>query len=655
MSEENRDLSDPLTEMQRRLELTYASVNEGIWDWDLRNDGLIWSDRFIEIVGLSRDQFTPQISTFAERIHPEDLPRVEQALDDHLKRGEPYDAQYRLRHEDGHYLHVRSRGQAFWDQNCNPVRMVGSVQDISDQVATKAALDESETRFRQLSANIPGAIFRYVIFPDGTDEIEYMSPGCLDIWEVDSATIEGDPTALWEVVLEEDFPAMRESVMRSAETLEPWSHKWRIQTKSGKRKWLHGRGLPSRLPDGSVLWNSLILDITDQVKTERELQENRELFHRAQKMESLGQLTGGMAHDFNNLLGIILGNLELLNEIGNLGESDEYVQDALNAVYRGSELTRSLLAFARRATLEPESTKLATVASELQQLLRHTLPGHIDLEMKLQSDLPDLVIDRGALESSLLNLILNARDAIEGEGRIEISFAKTTSEEPTGPSEHVQIKVTDNGTGMDPAVASKVIEPFFTTKEGGKGTGLGLSMVEGFVKQSGGAMRIDSELGEGTSMTLNFPVLKPEQAIAPRQPEPSDENLPNAQGVILVVEDEPDLRKILCNRLTAEGYTVFGAGDGSDAMAVAEELGDRLNLLLTDFILPGETQGPDLAATLRQQQENLAIVYLSGFVDISDAEDEDEYLRADARLLKPVGKIDLLRTVRRALTERAST
>ena len=168
-------------------------------------------------------------------------------------------------------------------------------------------------------------------------------------------------------------------------------------------------------------------------------------------------------------------------------------------------------------------------------------------------------------------------------------------------------------------------------------------------------MRIDSELGEGTSMTLNFPVLKPEQAIAPRQPEPSDENLPNAQGVILVVEDEPDLRKILCNRLTAEGYTVFGAGDGSDAMAVAEELGDRLNLLLTDFILPGETQGPDLAATLRQQQENLAIVYLSGFVDISDAEDEDEYLRADARLLKPVGKIDLLRTVRRALTERAST
>ena len=318
-------------------------------------------------------------------------------------------------------------------------------------------------------------------------------------------------------------------------------------------------------------------------------------------------------------------------------------------------LTRSLLAFARRATLEPESTKLATVASELQQLLRHTLPGHIDLEMKLQSDLPDLVIDRGALESSLLNLILNARDAIEGEGRIEISFAKTTSEEPTGPSEHVQIKVTDNGTGMDPAVASKVIEPFFTTKEGGKGTGLGLSMVEGFVKQSGGAMRIDSELGEGTSMTLNFPVLKPEQAIAPRQPEPSDENLPNAQGVILVVEDEPDLRKILCNRLTAEGYTVFGAGDGSDAMAVAEELGDRLNLLLTDFILPGETQGPDLAATLRQQQENLAIVYLSGFVDISDAEDEDEYLRADARLLKPVGKIDLLRTVRRALTERAST
>lgn len=657
--EDPRSESEVVAELERRLKLTYEAVSEGIWDWDLRNDDLVWSDRFIDLVGLDRKTFTPRYSTFSERLHPDDRERIEQALQDHIRDGKPYDVEYRLRHESGDYLHIHALGQAFWDDAGNPLRMVGSVEDITDKVRTRHALNESETRFQQLAANIPGAIFRYIIHPDGSDEIEYMSPGCLDIWEVDADTIQGDPTTLWEVVMEEDFPAMRESVVRAAETLAPWAHKWRIVTRSGRQKWLHGRGLPSRREDGSILFNSLILDITEQTTIERELAESREMFHRAQRMDSLGQLTGGMAHDFNNLLGIILGNLELLRDVTDLGDQDEYVNDALNAVYRGSELTRSLLAFARRATLEPEPVQFADVIRDLEQMLRHTLPENIRFETRMEPDLPSLIIDRGALESTLLNLIINARDAIETDGTITLSFSSHRADDrfpefANTPS--IRIQVQDTGSGIDPEILSRVVEPFFTTKASGKGTGLGMSMVEGFVKQSGGALHIDSEPGVGTTINLLFPLsdTDDERLATRKQAAGVDEGAFIQQGTILVVEDEEDLRKVLCNRLEAEGYSVYQAANGNDALGVVKQLTQPLDLLLTDFIMPGSMQGPDVAAALRDGQPDIAVVYLSGYVDISSDEGRDEYLRADARLFKPIGKIDLLRTVRQVLIQRTA-
>ena len=649
--------SQMIAELEKRLQLTYDAVKEGIWDWDLRSDALEWSDRSLALMGINKSDFTHQVNFFFERLHPDDRTTVEEALKDHLENNACYDINCRIRHEAGHYILVRALGQTVRNADGKPLRMVGSLEDISEQVATKVALDESETRFKQLAENIPGAIFRYLIHPDGSDEVEYMSPGCLDIWEVDAAAIQGDPTLLWEAVLEEDFPAMRESVMHSAQTLTPWSHKWRIATKTGTQKWLHGRGQPSKLDDGSILWNSLILDISDQVQTEQALAESREIVFRAQKTESLGQLTGGMAHDFNNILGIILGNIELLNDLAPLGEYQSYVQDALKAVQRGSELTRSLLAFARRATLEPAPVQAEGVVKDLQQMLRHTLPEYIEFTTRIEPGLPEVLLDRGAFESALLNLVINSRDAISNSGRISVSFSSCAMVENNKlglkPGNYVQVDVEDNGSGMDASVLQRITEPFFTTKEVHKGTGLGLSIVDGFVKQSGGSMQIQSQSGQGTLITLLFPEASGDSATYSTNSEYVSEATYIQQGTILVVEDEEALRKILCNRLTAEGYTVLGAANGDEALIRYEEFAGPLDLLLTDFILPGQLQGPEIAIALKQRQPELSVVFLSGYVDLSETSSEDEYLRADARLFKPVGKIDLLKTVRAVLTSRA--
>jgi len=645
-----------VVELEERLKLTYDAVNEGVWDWDIRNDGLVWSDRFLDLVGVDRADFIPKVDTFFDRLHPDDKEAVRAALTDHVENGAPYDIRYLIRHEAGHYIPVRALGQTLRSDDGTPLRMVGSVQDISDQVATKQALDESEIRFKQLADNIPGAIFRYLICPDGSDEIEYMSPGCLEIWEVDAETIQGDPTLLWEAVVEEDFPAMRESVMLSAETLTPWSHKWRIETRSGIKKWLHGRGQPSRLDDGSILFNSLILDITEQTQNERDLADSREMVLRAQKMDSLGQLTGGMAHDFNNLLGIILGNIELLNDLAPIGEFQRYVNNALKAVQRGSELTRSLLAFARRATLEPAPVDVEDVVADLRQMLSHTLPENIEFTTNIEPGLPRIFLDRGAFESTLLNLVINSRDAISEQGRITLTFSSSQIAAQSKPGlpagNYVEVCVEDNGSGIDDELLQRITEPFFTTKEVGKGTGLGLSIVDGFVRQSGGLMQIHSTPGQGTRITLLFPEAETEPGVKKMDGEQSSDTTYVRQGTILVVEDEEDLRTVLCNRLTAEGYTVIEAANGAEALAQYEQLAESLDLLLTDFILPGELQGPDIAVKLKEQQPGLPVVYVSGYVDVSDPHNEDEYLRADARLYKPVGKIDLLKTIRQVLTRR---
>jgi len=647
-------------ELQQRLDVIFSSNLQGLWDWDLRNDDLVWSDRMLEMVGLDRKRFRPKASTFFDRLHPKDRYRIEAAIQTHLDTDEPYDVDCLLRHQDGHFIHVRTVGQSLRDADGNPVRLIGAVEDLSEQLATREALTETEERFRQLAKNVPGAIFRYMILANGNDAIEYMSPGCLDIWELDASTIEGDPSALWAMVKEEDLPAMQQSVMTSAETMLPWDSQWRITTPSGKKKWLHGRGTPTRLEDGSTMWNSLILDISSLKAAEAALQESRELFYRAQKTESLGQLTGGLAHDFNNLLAVILGNLELLGNTPALGPKQAFVDDALRAAKRGRELTHGLLAFARRASLAPEPVDIASAVEDLNALLKRTLPATVQFVSTIDRNLPPLLVDRAALESALLNLVLNSRDAIDNSGGISLSVALTTlpADNPHNldSGDYVSMCVKDNGPGMPEEMLDRVLEPFFTTKEEGKGSGLGLSIVEGFVRQSGGAISIESAPNIGTSVTLLFPVQQTHEEIPHPSSEPPmatrEANL--RDKTILIVEDEDDVRRMLSNHLQADGFTVLEAPNGSDGKTLFDANLARIDLVMTDFVMPGAVQGSDLAGYVRKSAPHTPVVLVSGYINMDEPSDQPDDAIADARLDKPVGREELLSTVRRLISEAES-
>jgi len=538
-----------------------------------------------------------------------------------------------------------------------PIAWIAYSRDVTPIVERENRLQDAERRFRDLATNIPGAIFRYVIKADGHDEIEYMSPGCLQIWELDSDAIQGDPTQLWGMIDEADLPNMQASVAESAKSLSPWTHRWRITTPSGKRKWLQGRGRCTAMDNGDILFNSLILDISEQVSTQDKLTASQEQLHQAQKLEAMGQLTGGVAHDFNNLLAVVLGNLELLAEAPDSKMRDAFIEDSLHAARRGRDLTRSLLSFARQATLEPEPLELNDVVRDMDRLVRRVISETINLEVSLLGGLWPASVDRASLDSAILNLVINARDAMEGAGRLTIETANvrlderyiTERKEEAKPGRYVMLAVTDTGEGIPPDKIAQVVEPFFTTKAVGAGSGLGLSMVQGFVKQSGGVLRIYSEVGVGTTVKLFFPACDtrpehiPELERDPQAVDPKGARL-------LVAEDQPDVRRVIATRLKRTGYQVTTAANGDEALALFNRHGP-FDLLLTDVVMPGSMQGGTLARTLRETDPDLPVVFMSGYP--GEAAAHGNGLPADApKLMKPVDADTLVRTIEDTLGKR---
>jgi PAS domain S-box-containing protein len=401
-----------------------------------------------------------------------------------------------------------------------------------------------------------------------------------------------------------------------------------------------GREVEARRKDGSIfpmelavgevkqqdgrLFTGFIRDLTARAKLENELRQS-------QKMEAIGQLTGGVAHDFNNLLTVIIGNLEMLEKRVSDGEGREILKEAQEAAGFGAQLANRLLAFGRRQPLHPEEIDLNALVNGIVDLLRRTLGRTIVIDTKLSPATPIIMADEGQFENMLLNLAINARDAMPDGGRLTVRTEIVEIDPGHDVSadlklgHYASLAVTDSGSGMTAEVRQRAFEPFFTTKEVGKGSGLGLSMVYGFVKQSGGTVRLYSELGLGTTVRIYLPV-HAEQPMAdvPANPDVSLER--NATETILVVEDDPRVRRVSVRRLSDLGYKVLEAESAAQAL---EMLGDTpVDLVFTDVVMPGGMSGLELAEEVRRRWPQMPILLTSGFADPGAAQDTVSRTRA---------------------------
>ena len=416
----------------------------------------------------------------------------------------------------------------------------------------------------------------------------------------------------------------------------------------GRRK--DGSVFPMELAVGEVvtgserLFTGFIRDLTARQRMEQELRQ-------MQKMEAIGQLTGGIAHDFNNLLTVIIGNLEMLeSRIGTEGRPAAWLKEATETAQLGAQLTERLLAFGRRQPLRPVVTDLAELVSESTHILRRTLGEGIEIRTLIGKDLYRPLVDPGQLQSALLNLAINARDAMPGGGRLAIDVANAEVDMDYAlalgdvrPGHYAVIAVTDDGVGMTPEVRERAFEPFFTTKSAGAGTGLGLSMVYGFAKQSAGHAQIYSEPGQGTTVRLYLPRAQEGEAVVARQTEVTAASFPARGERILVVEDDLRVRRVTVERLRDLGYAVLEATNGPDALARLAEPGD-IHLLFTDMVMPGGMNGSDLAEEAARRRPSLKVLLTSGYA-------EPEVIRkgsivAANWLKKPYTALDLARKLR---------
>jgi PAS domain S-box-containing protein len=490
-----------------------------------------------------------------------------------------------------------------------PMGIGGIDIDITPLVRREAALRESEARFLEMADTVPALIWTC----DADGACTFVNKRWV---EFTGRTVAQE---LGKGFAESIHPDDRaHSIGREPEvfaTRNPGTVEYRLRRSDGEYRWFLDSWVPRQATDGTHIgFIGTLVDVTDR----RQLEET---LSRAQRLESLGRLTGGVAHDFNNLLTVIMGNCEMLAEMLEPNSPlQPLVQRATMASSRASELTRRLLAFSRHQTLEPHATEVAPLIEQTGDLLQRTLGEQIDIETKVVSRLWPAVVDSAELEHALLNLAINASDAMPRGGTLTVTAGNVTLDDlaiaagqlQCKPGDYVVLSVVDAGTGMTPEVLRRAVEPFFTTKEVGKGSGLGLSMVYGFCKQSGGDLRIDSMVGRGTTITLFLPRAEGIAAGEPAGPGADLRALPGGAETILVVEDNAEVRAYVMGCLSALGYEVLAAADGPTALSMLETH-PAIDLLFADVVMPGGMSGWELAEASRARCPGLKVLITTGY------------------------------------------
>jgi PAS domain S-box-containing protein len=624
-----------------RLRFVARATNDVIWDWDIRTNALTWNDSVEHVFGHKQTKIFPEIQWWYDHIHPEDRERVVSGVHGVLEHGgTSWSDQYRYRRADGTYANVMDRGHIARDNVGAAIRMIGAMTDVTERSRSEAAI-----RFQ---AQLLNAVQQAVVATDPEGLVIFWNAFAEKLygWAAEEAV----GRSIQELT---PSPFLRDhggEIGQRGEAGESWTGEYLVQGKSGKAFPALLTTAPVRDERGTVVgYVRVSIDLTER----RNLEEQ---FRQSQKMDAVGRLAGGIAHDFNNLLTVIRLNTEIIME--GFDPSDprsEDVKQIRSAAERASSLTKQLLAFSRKQILQPRVLDMNSVVATVEPMLRRLIGEDVTIASTCAAR-GYVVADPGQLEQILVNLVVNARDAMPQGGTIsietrnvELDETYTSEHAPVMPGRYVMLAVGDTGVGMSVDTREHAFDPFFTTKEAGKGTGLGLATVYGIVKQSGGYVWIYSEPGQGTALKLYFPEVSAAAAFQPAEYNPASKQAARGSETILLVEDEAAVRGLTSRILEKQGYRVLSAQHGREAMDIATKEGGKIDLVLTDIVMPG-MNGRGLVERLAGIRPTMKSLYMSGYTD-------DDIIRrgfmepSKSFLQKPFTSESLLQIVRKVLDE----
>ncbi len=558
------------------------------------------------VLGYSPEEL--QASSSFEQIHPDDRERVMNAAEEARRSGIGKTLEYRLRHKDGTWLVLESTSSVIRNEKGEPEKLVIVNRDVSERKKAEEALRRSETGYKSVVEDAPYGIYR-------------ASPAGRFL-QVNPALQKMLGYELTEELFNKELPAeiFRHSgeyerlseLLTRTEEIKDVEMEW--IRKDSRSITVHCSGRRVDDEHGAPAYFEVFAeDVTEKRVLEKQLR-------MAQKMEAIGRLSGGIAHDFNNLLGVIIGYSRVLKrELGEKSPLFEHALEIEKAGQRAASLTKQLLAFSRQQVLTPAVLNLNSLASDMEKMLPQLLGEDVEVTLNLAPELGNVKADQSQIEQVIMNLAVNARDAMPMGGKLKIETANVQLDEAytrlhagSKVGSYVLLAVTDTGTGMDATTLTHIFEPFFTTKERGKGTGLGLATVYGIVKQSNGYTGVDTAPGKGTSFQIYLPRYAGQSVV--EEPEHYSPDKLRGSETILLVEDSEPLRKLVKTFLDSAGYLVFSADSGESALEVSTSIGRPLDLLLTDVVMPG-MNGRLLAEHLIPLHHGMRVLYMSGYAD----------------------------------------
>ncbi|MFI5093941.1 MAG: PAS domain S-box protein [Candidatus Acidiferrum sp.] len=595
-----------LVEREELFHLISENAADMIAVVDMNGKRIYNSLSYQRVLGYSPEEL--QSYSAFEQIHPEDRERVRKAAEEARRSGVGETLEYRFRHKNGAWLTLESTSSVIRDAKGEPEKLVIVNRDVSERKKAEEVLRRLETGFRSVVEDAPYGIYR----ANTAGRFLQVNPALQKMLGYDSTEELLRRDLPSEIFLHSDEYKRLTELLARAEEIKDLEMEWK--RKDGTPITVHCSGRRVKDENGALAYfEAFAEDVTEKRILERQLR-------MAQKMEAIGRLSGGIAHDFNNLLGVIIGYSRVLKrELGGNKILSEHALEIEKAGQRAASLTKQLLAFSRQQVLTPAILNLNTLVSDMEKMLPQLLGEDIKVTLMLDPKLGNVKADLSQIEQVIMNLAVNARDAMPLGGElkinttnVELDQAYVWSHPGSKVGSYVLMEVSDTGTGMDAATLTHIFEPFFTTKELGKGTGLGLATVYGIVKQSNGYIGLDSILGEGTAFKIYLPRYAGQAT--PDELKPDSTDIVRGSETILLVEDSEPLRKLAQAFLESSGFRVFSGENGEDALEVAKRFDGTFDLLLTDVIMPG-MNGRVLAERLLPLQAGMKVLYMSGYSD----------------------------------------